>query len=365
MSHSDRHVLAEASKALINGRRYEQSKEATDLKVQEMWDDALSTLQNLFRNQSIDTRGTLSSNVLTEVSNTVSRLSNLASVSDCVPILEGKFPPLTTVKKKQKPQTANLSPLNFLLRLARRGEFDEDTTAEFASLEDDLCISVIKTLMFYFMWKVIGLRSAVTSNDVRRLTMDYFTDLDLYKNSLTEVLGLIVAKRVLTDPVRLLAVSSVLDLYTLFSTLRSLKPEKGREGLSDELETSILALVATIPRELQVAVMQTHDRLEKSFARKSRRKLEEVSREEPREDDAPIDSDDDEELNEESEDDELEGGSEAKKQAVLLVEQRLCDVTGKIVLAVIGRAIADGERVKERLMRNRFRLGPNYKEVVG
>src|SRR2546421_5391517 len=47
------------------------------------------------------------------------------------------------------------------------------------------------------------------SNDVRRLTIEYFTDLDLYKNSLTEVLGLIVAKRALTDPVRLLAVSSV------------------------------------------------------------------------------------------------------------------------------------------------------------
>src|SRR5450755_3205410 len=53
-----------------------------------------------------------------------------------------------------------------------------------------------------------------------------------------------------------------------------------------------------------------------------------------------------------------------KKQAVLLAEQRLCDVTGKIVLAVIGRVMVDGERVRERLMRNRFRLGPNYKEVV-
>jgi cohesin complex subunit SA-1/2 len=364
MSHSDRHVLAEASKALINGRRYEQSKEATDLKVQEMWDDALSTLQNLFRNQSIDTRGTLSSNVLTEVSNTVSRLSNLACVSDCVPILEGKFPPLATINKKQKPQTANLSPLTFLLRMAKRGEPDEDTTADFASVEDDLCTSVIKTLMFYFMWKTISLRSAITSGDVRHLTTEFFTNLDHYKNSFTEVLGLITAKRTPVDPVRLLGVSSVLDLYTLFSTLRSLKPEKGRVGLSDELETSVSTLITTITRELQVAVMQTHDRLEKSFARKSRRKLEEVSREEPGEDDAPIDSDDDEELDDEDGDDELEGGKGMKKQAVLLAEQRLCDVTGKIVLAVIGRVMVDGERVRERLMRNRFRLGPNYKEVV-
>ena len=364
MSHSDRHVLAVASKALVNGRRYEQSKEVTDLKVQEMWDDALSTLLNLLRNQTIDARGTLSSNVLTEVSNTVSRLANLASVSDCAPILEGKFPP-STGNKKQKNQLANLSPVAFLLQLAKRGETDEDTTADFAVIEDDLCTSVIKTLMFYFMWKTITLRTALTSNDIRHLTTDFFANLELHKTSFAEVLELIIAKRTPLDPVRLLAGSSVLDLYTLFSTLRKLQPEKGAE-LSDELKARVSALVTAIPHSLQVAVIQTHDRLEKSFARKSRRKLEGTSKEEPGEDDAPIDSDD-EDLNDEDDEHEheVEGGKEAKKQAVLLAEQRLCDVTGKIVLAVIGRVMEDGEKVKERLMRNKLRLGSNYKEVVG
>jgi cohesin complex subunit SA-1/2 len=365
MSHSDRHVLAEASKALVNGRRYEQSKEATDLKIQEMWDDALSTLQNLLRNQSIDTRGTMSSNVLAEVSNTVSRLAYLASVSDCVSVLEGKFPPSTTNSKKQRAQNTSLTPLNFLLQLAKRGEPDEDTTAEFAAVEDDLCTSVVKAIMFYFMWKIIALRTSLTSNIVRYLTTDFFTNLDLHKTSFADVLGLIIAKRSPLDPVRLLAVSSVLDLYTLFSTLRSIKPEKGAAELSEELEANISSLITALPHPLHLAVMQTHDRLERSFARKSRRKLEEVSKEEPGEDDAPIDSDD-EDLNDEDEDDgALEGGKEAKKQAMLLAEQRLCDVTGKIVLAVIGRVVEDGKRVKERLVRNKSRLGLNYKEVVG
>ena len=363
MSHSDRHVLAVASKALVNGRRYEQSKEATDVKVQEMWDDALGTLQRLLRNQSIETRGTLSSTVLTEVSNTASRLANLASVSDCVPILEGKFPPSTT-HKKQKNQYANVSPLTFLLQLAKRGAPDEDTTAEFAMVEDDLCTSVIKTIMFYFMWKTITLRTALTSNNIRHLTTDFFTKLELHQTSFAEVLELIIAKRTPLDPVRLLAVSSVLDLYTLFSTLRNLKPAKGGE-LPNELEASVSALIKKVPHSLQVAVMQAHDRLEKSFGKKSRRKLEEVPKEEPGENDAPIDSED-EELGEEDDDEhEVEGSKEAKKQAVLLAEQRLCDVTGKIVLAVIGRVVEDGEKIKERLMRNKSRLGSNYKEVVG
>jgi cohesin complex subunit SA-1/2 len=366
MSHSDRHVLAVASKALVNGRRYEQSKEATDVKVQEMWDDALSTLRNLLRNQRIDTRGTLSSNVLTEVSNTVSRLANLASVSDCVPILEGKFPPSTANSKRQKSQGANVSPLSFLLQMAKRGEPDEDTTADFAALEDDLCTSVIKTIMFYFMWKIMALRDSLKSNDVRHLTQEFFTNLEFHKTSFSEALEPIIANRAPLDHVRQLAISSVLDLYTLFSTLRHATPEKG-VGLSDEVLAGISAMITTIPHSLHLAIMQTHDRLEKSFARKSRRKLEEVSKEEPGEDDAPIDSDD-EDLNDEDEDNdghEVEGGKEAKKQAVLIAEQRLCDVTGKIVLTVIGRVMEDAEKVKERLMRNKLRLGSSYKEVVG
>ena len=366
MSHSDRHVLAVASKALVNGRRYEQSKEATDVKVQEMWDDALSTLRNLLRNQRIDIRGALSSNVLTEVSNTVSRLANLASVSDCVPILEGKFPPSMANSKRQKSQSANVSPLSFLLQMAKRGEPDEDTTADFATLEDDLCTSIIKTIMFYFMWKIMTLRDSLKSNDVRHLTQEFFTNLELHKTSFSEALEPIIAKRAPLDHVRLLAVSSVLDLYTLFSTLRHATPEKGA-GLSDEVLAGISAMITTIPHSLHLAIMQTHDRLEKSFARKSRRKLEGVSKEEPGEDDAPIDSDD-ENLNDEDDDNdahEVDGGKEAKKQAVLIAEQRLCDVTGKIVLTVIGRVMEDAGKVKERLMRNKLRLGSNYKEVVG
>ena len=363
MSHSDRHVLAVASKALVNGRRYEQSKEATDVKVQEMWDDALGTLQNLLRNQSIDTRGTLSSNVLTEVSNTVSRLANLASVSDCVPTLEGKFPPSTASNKKPKNQHANLSPLTFLLQMAKRGEADEDTTTAFAIAEDDLCSSVIKTIMFYFMWQIITLRTSLTTNDIRHLKTDSFTNLELHKTSFAEVLEVIIAKRTPLDPVRLLALSSALDLFTLFSTLRHLMPEKGAE-FSDELAANVSALITIIPHSLHMLVMQTHDRLEKSFARKTRRKLEEVSKEEPGEDDAPIDSDDENLDDEEEDEEDVERSKEAKKEAVLLAEQRLCDATGKIVLAVIGRVMDDERKVKERLMRNKLRLGSNYKEVV-
>jgi cohesin complex subunit SA-1/2 len=55
-------------------------------------------------------------------------------------------------------------------------------------------------------------------------------------------------------------------------------------------------------------------------------------------------------------------------RATIVAEQRLCELTGKIVLAVIGRVLdASGPqrgKLKQKLLRNRSRLGHNYKEVL-
>jgi cohesin complex subunit SA-1/2 len=53
---------------------------------------------------------------------------------------------------------------------------------------------------------------------------------------------------------------------------------------------------------------------------------------------------------------------DAKLLATLLAEQRLCELTGKIITAVLG-GIMSAARARPRLERNRLRLGPNFKEV--
>ena len=359
MTHSDRHVLAEASIALMNARKFEQSKETADGKLQEMWDDALSTIQNLIKGQSIDTRGTLSSNILTELSHALPRIASLASVADCATVLEGKFP--ATASKKQKGNTYNLSPLDFLLQLCKRGVPDEDTTADFAALEDDLAISTVKTILFYFMWKVQVLRAALLANETRALNAAYFADLETHKAAFAEVLEAIITARTPLDPVRLTAINAVLDVFTLFSTLRHIRPAKGPD-LDDELAVSVHGLIDVVPPPTWASVMATHEKLEKAFAKRSRRKLEAQPAAEPGEDDAPIDSDAEDDEDEDEE--EVGEGKDAKKEAMLMAEQSLCDVTGKIVLAVVGRVVEDGGRVRERLVRNKGRLGPNYKAVL-
>jgi cohesin complex subunit SA-1/2 len=378
MTHSDRSVLAEASVALLKAKSSEPAKEVADTKMQEMWDDSLSTLQNLLRNQNVEARGTLPSNVLTEISNTLSRLSSLASISDCTSILETTIP-ASSSRKKQKSRAPTLSPLDILLQFCKRGKADEEVDEDVAALEDDLVTSVLKTLLFYFMWKIQSLRSSISANNTRHLehNPDILINLATHRDTFAEALTDITNSRLPLDPVRLLSLSTTLDLYTLFSTLRHAKPSKESQRLPTTLRANLDELISTVPAPLQTTIMHTHDHLERHFAKKSHRKLEPTSHStdhhhhEPAEDDLPVDSDSDSASDAETAtgydgapESPLGHSRSARKAAVLLAEQNLCEFTGKLVLAIIA-GVVDGKKCRERLMRNKGRLGSNYKEVLG
>jgi cohesin complex subunit SA-1/2 len=377
MTHSDRAVLAEASVALLKAKSSEPAKEAADTKTQEMWDDSISTLQNLLRNQNLEVRGTLPSNVLTEVSNTVSRLSSLASISDCALILETTIIPHLSSKRKRKGQATHSSSLDLLLQLCRRGKVEGKIDDDIAALEDDLTTSVIKTVLFYFMWKIQSIRSSVSTNNIRLLEHhpDLLQSLGIHRSTFASTLEEITNSRLPLDPLRLLCLSTTMDLYSLFSTLRHVKPAKESQPLPSALRCSLNDLIAPIPLPLQTTIMHTHDRLERVFAKKSRRKLDPASspeQAEPAEDAAPLDSDSepDNDADADASDDGAAvepapgQGRDAKKAAVLLTEQHLCEYTGKLVLAIIAKMV-DPRKHREKLLRNKMRLGSNYKEVLG
>ena len=131
--------------------------------------------------------------------------------------------------------------------------------------------------------------------------------------------------------------------------------------------------------------------MEKSFAKKTHRKIETLpdrekkaakgrkSREAEEQtqeeiEKPPEDSDDeiedDSDVNNEDDEDEedTEEGKKtknAKKQAALLAEQSLCELTSKIIFAVVGGAIKDDKLVKDHLLLNRSKLGKNYSVLVG
>lgn len=75
---------------------------------------------------------------------------------------------------------------------------------------------------------------------------------------------------------------------------------------------------------------------------------------------------DPEDLPSDDEDDDKE--SQQKRTAALLAEKTVCELAGKMVLAIVGGVLdSEGKKkgqLKERLLRNKAKLGPNFKEVV-
>ena len=368
VSHSDRKVLIEASKALRKARAYEQSKEVANVKVQEIWDDSIGTLQNLLRGQNTDSRGTLPVNVLTEVVNTTIRLSNLAGVAQCDAIIERRLPPAVNAKK-QKNKTPEMTLLDLLLDLVRRGVPDENTVEQIDELEDELCLSAMGTLSLYFRWKVFAIKTAVEGNEFQSsaLSTDSLTSLAIHRQNLIESLIATMRPRAATDRIRINSITTGLDIFTLFATTRHLRPKKGGQNMNDALKSKLRSLVVEVPQELVKEVMTSHAGLERIFAKRTRRKIEGLAKEkEVGIEDAPVDSDDEQEdgHDDDGEDlNELGTGKDAKKAGTLLAEQRLCELTSKIVLALIAGVVTQAD-VKEKLMLNKTKLGKSYAQVL-
>ena len=328
LTHTDQGVLAEASTAILHAREYEDLEEVTESKVQDLWDDTIGTLRAL--------RSAREDDNITELCNTVRRMANLASISDCVAVLdlEGR----STSKKKTSSQST-ASPLSLLMELIRDPELDSDAGEE----ADETLISAVKTILFYYMWTVRSLQSAISSGAV----ISRPPDVALFAQGLETLCD----NRPAMSPVRLAALGTILDLYTLFATFRHVQIPPNHSN-ADEIQL----LIQYIPTSTESLILSTFTALEKSFAKKSHRTLEA----------AP---DDDLASNpEDSSDEEDEEEPNHAQQETLIAEKRLCEVAGKMVLAILGRVL-DHEgpnkgRIRERLKRNKLKMGSNFKEVV-
>ena len=329
LTHTDQSVLAEASTALLHARGFEDLEEVTESKVQGLWEDTISTLRVLMSSRDNDN--------ISELCNTVRRIANLASISDCVAVLdlEGR----SASKKKATPQTT-ASPLSLLMELIHDPELDDGAGEE----ADETLISATKAILFYYMWTVRSLQIAISSGTA----MPNFPDFALFAQSL----GTLVDNRLAASPVRLAAVSTFLDLYTLFATFRHLQLPPDHHNADD-----IQSLIQHIPTSAESLILSTYTALEKIFAKKSHRTLEAAP-----DDDLASDPEDS------SDDDEDEDEPRHAQQETLIAEKRLCEIAGKMVLAIVGRVL-DHEgpkkgKIKERLQRNKARLGSNFKEVL-
>ncbi|PLN77051.1 putative nuclear cohesin complex subunit [Aspergillus taichungensis] len=356
LTHSDQDVLAEASVAFLHAKSSDDMRDALESKVQELWDDMIDTLGTLSRKKDVVEGTSLSASTLNELTNTVTRISNLASVTDCTSALEAT--PAT--KSKGKKKDAAEAPFNIFTHLVERGLRDDEEDEDSAKAEAELTINSMRTLLFYFMWKVQGLVTVLGTGKAS-LNTAYFETLTKSRETFVSILVAIMRQRSGSDDVRFAATTTLLDLQTLFGTLRHAGQGVGND---EEVIFQTQGLVHEIDANTQSLIVKIHGIVERNYAKLIRLPLE------PAEDDAP---ESDSDLEKEPSDDE-ETGSEGESpsnqrlRTSIIAEQRLCELTGKIVLAIIGRILDNSGsqrgQLKQRLIRHKSHLGHNYREVL-
>ena len=352
LTHSDQDVLAEASAAFLHAKSSDEMREAFESKVQELWDDLVETLSILFRKKDVQAGGSISGATLTDLTNTVTRISNLAGITDCTSILESASPSRSK-SKKDHPEAL----FNTLIHLTQRGLRALDDDEETARAETELVTNSMRILLFYFMWKVQAM-SATLSDGQASFDTSYFEALTKSREILATTLLDIMQKRTGLDDLRFNATTTYLDLQTLFSTLRNAGQGVGND---EEVLFQTQSLVHEIPPNAQEVITKIHNIAERAFGKKSGRHIEPAEDDEPASDDEPEDA-------EEGSDLEDEAIVNERLRSNLLAEQRLCELTGKLVLAIIGRIVdASGSKrgtLKKRLLRHKSTLGQNYREVL-
>lgn len=399
LSHGNEAVLVEASRALLHAKSYEELSEITEGKVQALWEDTVTALHALKKGKGLMVRGNLSENVLSAISNTVLRISKLASISDCTEPLEAP-PPADAAKKSRSRKSAGASPaenaISILTELLHRGVPNSSTDTSLSALEDSVTVNAARVLLFYFMWKVRSWEQLIISTGT--VPPDDVEAVAERRDGCVAALEEILRKRQGADELRLAAAGVLLDLSTLFTTLREAQSKRDAKRLREKAvaatatngnnaaadmdvdedtsgEDDFMALLLELNPATQKTLLQLLTATEKHFAKKSGRTLDVAD------DDEPVDVDDDPESSDDEDEAGADGGASGGAQEALFAEQRLCELASKLVLAILagvvdgsGDADADEEdnavgnrepgSVRRRLERNRNRLGPNFKEVL-
>lgn len=342
--HSDPNVVLDASIALLRARNCDEFQETTDLKIAELWEPLIDTVRNLDKSNNLSQRGELSGPVLTRLSESLMKMSNLARINDCVDILEAE----SMVKGSTAPV------IDILVQTVHRGRFQQPDE-ELDDLEDETTSFAIKCCDRYFMWKVLSLVRAIEmQTDVSSRTIGQLASLrKLYQTNLIHTLS----SRAINDDLRLFATRSLCDLHTHFALIKGTLDRWSSVGAAKKY-AGLLSLNHEIQPGLVPELINIFDGAERAYAKKARKHLNE-----PAEDEDPIDDD---QLSEVDEDEDLSPSE--KRASELRAEKALCELTSAYVRALLRRVVdqtgPNAGKLRKRLHRNVTKLGKNYQETL-
>ncbi|KXT07283.1 hypothetical protein AC578_2384 [Pseudocercospora eumusae] len=359
MSHGSDEVLGPATAAILHAQSYGDLDESALEKVSSLWEDVVSNLAELLNVETLTVRGASTQEELVALSNNLLRIVRLATVSNCIAPLEDSN---VAAENKATGKKWN-GAIDFIIDLIERAQHSTGPTPdpEDAALEDLIAARAAEATLFYFRWKFSILVDAIRSRSKTQLSFDKLEPLaerrDAYMDQIVKVLD----GRKANEEVCFVMTRSLIDLYISGAILRT---EEVKTGVPDDYTVLIMELEP----EHQRAVLKVFGALEKDFARLSGKTLDKPAQED---EDMDVDADpiDDDALSD-PEDDEDDPETQASQQArdarlakPLIAEQKLCELTSKIIHALIAGVIED-QTTRKRLMRNKTKLGPNFKAVL-
>ncbi|CAI4210224.1 unnamed protein product [Parascedosporium putredinis] len=343
LEHHDKRVLAEATKALLHARQYDELEELTDGRLAALWENVVEALRNFDKYCELSSRGNLDVDKLTDLATVLAKISKLASTSDCVDVLE--------TEGRSADSSASL--ISILVEIVHRGKFDQ-SDPDFDEAEDQVVGFAIESCQFYFMWKIRSIMNVVASGG--QVSAKDIEGLSYLKEKYRRNLVVSFTTRTAVDELCRSATGSFCDFYVLFSQLRPLVESASSHAWKAQNLDRVAGLVSDIEPGLVKELVAIFESVEKHFAKLTKRTLND-----PAEDEDPIDFEDDED---EDAGDNLTPAERLSAQ--LQAEKHLCELAGKLVLAISAKVLdhTPGERLKRRLLRNSTRLGNNYKEIV-
>ncbi|KAI3325034.1 hypothetical protein HD806DRAFT_553199 [Xylariaceae sp. AK1471] len=339
--HVDQALLNEAVTSLLHARQYQELEELVDNKMTVLWEDSINLLRGLDKICEISLRGNLDRLTLTSLSQILMKISKLVTVSDCIDVLEA---PGTSIDSE-------LPAIKILVGIVARGRLTESDD-ELDDPEDEIVAFAIKSCLLYCMWKVQRLRKAIEDDeDIPNEDLDKFVVLrkDLINNIIQTF-----SSRGFNDDLRLYAVGVACDITQLFIFLR---PHV--DGHQATKYRKLRPLLEEMPAGLITQeIIPIFDAAERAYAKRTKKTLNDpMDDDDPLDDELPPEDDEEEELTEQE-----------RFAAELKAEKILCELTAKLVMAVLARTIdhngPGAGKLRKRLTRNKNKLGANFKDVV-
>ncbi|KAI0205405.1 hypothetical protein F4808DRAFT_283314 [Astrocystis sublimbata] len=339
--HVDQGLLNEAVTSFLHARQHYELEELVDAKMAGLWEDSINSLRSLDKICELSLRGNLDRATLTNLSQTLMKVSKLVTVSDCIDVLEA---PGTSIDSEQPP-------IKILVGIVARGRLTESDD-ELDDPEDEIVAFAIKSCLFFFMWKIQRLRQLIENDEeIPNDDLDKFVVLrkDLINNIIQTF-----SSRGFNDDLRLYAVGIACDITQLFIFLRPLI-----DGPQAPKYRKLGPLLEDMPAGLITQeIIPILDAAERAYAKRIKKTLNDPAEEEELlDDDLPPEDDEEEELTEQE-----------RFAAELKAEKILCELAAKLVMSVLAKTIdhtgSDAGKLRKRLIRNKNKLGTNFKEVV-